>query len=220
MAGMSHKVADIAVREKFYVPMEAKTAALRSSPFEELLILSTCNRTEVYAADSREISDEELVRYVCSLAGQRPEEFSKFFYAKRGEEAARHLMNVCAGLDSVAMGEDQILHQICRAYETARRLLREAQRAPSVRQQMMKDQKETGLLSCLPRSHFQHTLFKQIPVPAGQRHQGSLPAEGCLRDGAVRQSRLRRCHRRHDEQGRGGQDLGRVHRPVRYLEGL
>ena len=122
MAGMSHKVADIAVREKFYVPMEAKTAALRSSPFEELLILSTCNRTEVYAADSREISDEELVRYVCSLAGQRPEEFSKFFYAKRGEEAARHLMNVCAGLDSVAMGEDQILHQICRAYETARQL--------------------------------------------------------------------------------------------------
>ena len=122
MAGMSHKVAEIAIREKFYIPMDVKTDALKASPFDELLILATCNRTEVYTASDRDISEEELVRYVCNLAGQAYEDFAKFFYFKSGDDVAHHVMNVCAGLDSVAMGEDQILHQIGRAYETAREL--------------------------------------------------------------------------------------------------
>ncbi|MBQ3715533.1 MAG: glutamyl-tRNA reductase [Fibrobacter sp.] len=119
MAGMSHKVAEIAVREKFYIPMDVKSEALAHSPFDELLILATCNRTEVYVASDRDIGEAELVRYVCDLAHQSYEDFAKFFYFKSGDEVAHHVMNVCAGLDSVAMGEDQILHQIGRAYETA-----------------------------------------------------------------------------------------------------
>ena len=122
MAGMSHKVAEIAVREKFYIPMDVKTEALGLSPFDELLILATCNRTEVYVASDREIAEAELVQYVCKLAGQRFEDFAKFFYFKAGDDVAHHVMNVCAGLDSVAVGEDQILHQIGRAYETAHNL--------------------------------------------------------------------------------------------------
>jgi len=119
MAGMSHKVAEIAVREKFYIDMDVKTEALRANPFDELLILATCNRTEVYIASDRAVDADELVRYVCGLAKQKFEDFSGFFYVKVGDEVAQHVMNVCAGLDSVAMGEDQILHQINRAYETA-----------------------------------------------------------------------------------------------------
>ncbi len=119
MAGMSHKVAEIAVREKFYIPMDVKSEALAHSPFDELLILATCNRTEVYVASDRDIGEAELVRYVCDLARQNYEDFAKFFYFKSGDEVAYHVMNVCAGLDSVAVGEDQILHQIGRAYETA-----------------------------------------------------------------------------------------------------
>ena len=122
MAGMSHKVAEIAIREKFYIPMDVKTEALKNSPFQELLILATCNRTEVYAASDSEIREDELVRYVCKLAGQNYEDFAKFFYFKSGDDVAHHVMNVCAGLDSVAVGEDQILHQIGRAYETAHQL--------------------------------------------------------------------------------------------------
>ena len=122
MAGMSHKVAEIAIREKFYIPMDVKTEALKNSPFQELLILATCNRTEVYAASDSEILEEELVRYVCKLAGQNYGDFAKFFYFKAGDDVAHHVMNVCAGLDSVAVGEDQILHQIGRAYETAHQL--------------------------------------------------------------------------------------------------
>ncbi len=122
MAGMSHKVAEIAIREKFYIPMDVKTEALSRSPFDELLILATCNRTEVYVASDRELTGAELVRYVCGLAGQSYDDFAKFFYFKSGDEVAHHVMNVCAGLDSVAVGEDQILHQIGRAYETAHQL--------------------------------------------------------------------------------------------------
>ena len=122
MAGMSHKVAEIAIREKFYIPMDVKTDALGHSPFDELLILATCNRTEVYVASDREIGEAELVRYVCGLAHQEYDAFAKFFYFKSGEDVVNHVMNVCAGLDSVAVGEDQILHQMGRAYETAHQL--------------------------------------------------------------------------------------------------
>lgn len=122
MAGMSHKVAEIAIREKFYIPMDVKTEALSHSPFDELLILATCNRTEVYVASDRDMDTAELVRYVCGLAHQSYDDFAKFFYTKAGEDVVHHVMNVCAGLDSVAMGEDQILHQIDRAYETAHQL--------------------------------------------------------------------------------------------------
>ena len=122
MAGMSHKVAEIAIREKFYIPMDVKTDALGHSPFDELLILATCNRTEVYVASDREIGEAELVQYVCGLAHQQYQDFSKFFYFKSGEDVVHHVMNVCAGLDSVAVGEDQILHQMGRAYETAHQL--------------------------------------------------------------------------------------------------
>ena len=122
MAGMSHKVAEIAVREKFYIPMDVKTDALSHSPFDELLILATCNRTEVYVASDKEIAGADLVQYVCGLAGQDYGDFAKFFYVKSGDDVVHHVMNVCAGLDSVAVGEDQILHQISRAYETAHSL--------------------------------------------------------------------------------------------------
>lgn len=119
---MSHKVAEIAIREKFYIPMDVKTDALQHSPFDELLILATCNRTEVYVASDRDLECAEIVRYVCGLAKQKYEDFAQFFYTKSGDDVVHHVMNVCAGLDSVAMGEDQILHQIGRAYETAHQL--------------------------------------------------------------------------------------------------
>lgn len=119
MAGMSHKVAEIAIREKFYITMEMKADALQHSCFDELLILATCNRTEVYVASDRPLEDGELVRYVCGLSHQKYEDFAQFFYCYEGDAVVHHVMNVCAGLDSVAVGEDQILHQIGRAYETA-----------------------------------------------------------------------------------------------------
>lgn len=122
MAGMSHKVAGITIREKFYIPMDVKTEALKNNPFDELLILATCNRTEVYVASDNVLDEKNLVNYVCGLARQNYEEFANFFYKKEGDEVAHHVMKVCAGLDSVAVGEDQILHQIGRAYETAHQL--------------------------------------------------------------------------------------------------
>ena len=122
MAGMNHKVAEIAIREKFYIPMDIKTRALQESPFDELLILATCNRTEIYVASDRPLCERDLVQYVCDLVHQDYGSYASYFYYKEGDDVAKHVMNVCAGLDSVAMGEDQILHQIGRAYETAHQL--------------------------------------------------------------------------------------------------
>ena len=122
MAGMNHKVAEIAIREKFYIPMDIKTRALQESPFDELLILATCNRTEIYVASDRPLCERDLVQYVCDLVHQDYGSYASYFYYKEGDDVARHVMNVCAGLDIVAMGEDQILHYIGRAYETAHQL--------------------------------------------------------------------------------------------------
>ncbi|MCF0224726.1 MAG: glutamyl-tRNA reductase, partial [Fibrobacter sp.] len=110
--GISHKVADISIREKFYIPMDIKVNALETSSFNELLILATCNRTEIYVVSEKALQEKDLIDYVCSLAKQNASDFSNYFYVKQGDQVVDHLMHVCAGLDSVALGEDQILHQI------------------------------------------------------------------------------------------------------------
>ena len=82
LAGMSHKVAEIAIREKFYIPMDIKTRALQEKPFDELLILATCNRTEIYVASDKPLSKKDLVQYVCGLVGENPDQYFAALWAK------------------------------------------------------------------------------------------------------------------------------------------
>ncbi|MDI6742297.1 MAG: glutamyl-tRNA reductase [Smithella sp.] len=124
LTGLNHKTAPIAVREKIFAGCQEKSdllPALRSiSGVEEVLYLSTCNRVEVIASVAedgkaiKEISDF-LARNGCLTEA----ESKGCFYEYRGEKAVRHLFRVASSLDSMVMGEAQILGQVKDAYRDA-----------------------------------------------------------------------------------------------------
>lgn len=118
--GLNHRTAPIDVRERMAVPETGLSEALSRLRMcgcvSECCILSTCNRTELYAVtDSRE-DDTLLIDFLAALSGLPPEEFSGHLYSRSGHKAVSHLFRVSAGLDSMMLGEPQILGQVKSAY--------------------------------------------------------------------------------------------------------
>ncbi len=116
LVGLSHKSAPIEVRERVALSgEELKTALLelrQSDGVEEAFVVSTCNRVEVYV---RADADAPARRFFTSRAA----EAGDHLYAKGGVEAVRHLFRVSASLDSMVLGEQQILGQVKEAYGLA-----------------------------------------------------------------------------------------------------
>ena len=123
VCGMSHKTSPIEERERVSVSgeggaREALRALVSSESVDECVIVSTCNRVEIYAAcaNSAECFDT-ISEFLCGARGGAG---GDKLYFLEGAAAARHLYRVSAGLDSMVVGEPQILGQVRRAYETAR----------------------------------------------------------------------------------------------------
>jgi glutamyl-tRNA reductase len=112
VAGISHKTAPLERRERFALQPDIAGRMLAALGAEAFLLV-TCNRTELYGC--REPSD--LERALLSAAGGGD---TADFYLKRGREAVGHLFSVAAGLDSMIVGEPQILGQVKRAMSEAR----------------------------------------------------------------------------------------------------
>jgi len=120
--GLSHKTAPLEVRERAALTPEAVKAALRSLPRHILggVILSTCNRCEVYALGTdSSLSPQELEAFLSSQRGLGLGDFSPYTYVHTQEEAMRHLFRVTAGVDSMVLGEDQIQGQVRQALDLA-----------------------------------------------------------------------------------------------------
>jgi glutamyl-tRNA reductase len=115
--GLSHHNADVEAREYFAGHVESDRA-LRNCGCNEALVLSTCNRVEVYAASEKRVSTDEIAR--CLVRDDGPHRFAPSFYRYEGEKCAQHLFRVAAGLDSMVVGETEILGQAKKAYEAAR----------------------------------------------------------------------------------------------------
>jgi glutamyl-tRNA reductase len=121
--GLNHNTAPVEVRECLHVPETALpelTEHLKKEGLREVVILSTCNRTEVYF--SCEECDTALKRVSDRLAGFfRIDErwLTEYTYAFREQDAFRHLFLVASGLDSMVVGEPQILGQVKEAYRAA-----------------------------------------------------------------------------------------------------
>ncbi|HWG56396.1 MAG TPA: hypothetical protein VNT58_07730, partial [Gaiellaceae bacterium] len=115
LVGVSHHNAPVELRERVALdPAAAAGLARRLGP--EAVVLSTCNRTELYLG--REEHAEELaVATLAELAGSAAEELESALYRLRDEAAALHLFRVAAGLDSLVPGEGEILGQVRAAYE-------------------------------------------------------------------------------------------------------
>jgi len=120
--GINHNTAPVEVREAVaFAPNQIQDAlhhALARASVRELVILSTCNRTEIYAVS--ESSDASmLLRWLADFHKTPVETLHSCHYLYEGPEAARHLMTVASGLDSLVLGEPQILGQMKSAYSVA-----------------------------------------------------------------------------------------------------
>lgn len=154
MAGLDYSTAPVEIREQLRFAGEAAEEADRQiaamEGVEGAVILSTCNRTELYM-----MGGGEPLTYLCRAAGVHPSFFRDAARTRRGEDGARHLMEVACGLKSQMLGEDQIVSQV----KTAIALAREAGSTCAVLETLFRDAvscgkaaRAGGRLACRPVS--------------------------------------------------------------------
>lgn len=125
VVGCSHHSAPLAVREQLAFSAAQARAALASLrdrfPEVEAVLLSTCNRVELYiASENGQIpTPEELIAFLSELHGLTASEIAPHIYERDDDDAIRHLFNVASSLDSMVVGEAQILAQVKQAYQQA-----------------------------------------------------------------------------------------------------
>ncbi|CAM3603502.1 MULTISPECIES: glutamyl-tRNA reductase [Rahnella] len=119
--GINHKTAPVSLRERVTFSPETLNQALSSLLQQPLVqsgvVLSTCNRTELYlSVEQQENLQEQLVKWLCDYHHLSEDEVRKSLYWHHDNEAVSHLMRVASGLDSLVLGEPQILGQVKKAF--------------------------------------------------------------------------------------------------------
>ena len=124
VVGASYRTAPVALLERLAVPQtdvpEILAALLAGQYVREAAVLSTCNRVEVYAATTAFHGGlSEIAGVLAERSGQAPHELASHVYVQYDADAVRHAYRVAAGLDSMVVGEAQILGQFREAYQLA-----------------------------------------------------------------------------------------------------
>lgn len=119
--GINHKTAPVSLRERVTFSPETLDQALSSLLQQPLVqggvVLSTCNRTELYlSVEQQENLQEQLVKWLCDYHHLSEDEVRKSLYWHHDNDAVSHLMRVASGLDSLVLGEPQILGQVKKAF--------------------------------------------------------------------------------------------------------
>jgi glutamyl-tRNA reductase len=125
--GISHKTAPVALRERLaFTQSEAgefSRAATATTEVREAVVISTCNRTEVYLVVGDPVrAESDVLGLLARRADIRPTELAEAIYSPRNCDAARQLYRVTAGLESMIVGEAEIQGQVRRAHEAAMQL--------------------------------------------------------------------------------------------------
>ncbi|MFL6545310.1 MAG: glutamyl-tRNA reductase [Verrucomicrobia bacterium 13_2_20CM_2_54_15_9cls] len=118
--GLSHHTANVATREQFAGSATAESI-VREAGCPEALLLTTCNRVEVYGVSHKRISTDEIARCLTKTPIRDPHYYAPPFYRYEAEKCVQHLFRVASGLDSMVVGESEILGQAKKAYELARK---------------------------------------------------------------------------------------------------
>lgn len=120
--GLNYKTVPVAVREQFSISADSARSGLQhldeQEGIQEAVVLSTCNRTEIYAVLEDASAKQTLKDFFLTLSGNGDAKEEYFFYYE-GRDCVLHLFNVASGLDSMVIGESQILNQIKTAYTMA-----------------------------------------------------------------------------------------------------
>lgn len=120
--GINHNTAPVAVRERLAFPADSLPSSLKSfwnhDAINGAAILSTCNRTEFYY-QTEDKDDNMLVEWIADSKKILPNEFTPYLYQHTDSHSIRHMFRVACGLDSMVLGEPQILGQMKNAYQAA-----------------------------------------------------------------------------------------------------
>ena len=124
--GINHKTAPVALRERVTFSPDTLDQALESLLAQPMVqggvVLSTCNRTELYlSVEEQDNLQEVLIRWLCDYHGLNEDDLRKSLYWHQDNEAVSHLMRVASGLDSLVLGEPQILGQVKKAFADSSR---------------------------------------------------------------------------------------------------
>jgi glutamyl-tRNA reductase len=124
--GISHKTAPVALRERLAFTeseaVEFAREATATAEVREAVIISTCNRSEIYLVVGDPVrAESDVLGLLARRAGIRPTELAEAIYSPRNCDAARHLYRVTAGLESMIVGEAEVQGQVRRAHEAAMR---------------------------------------------------------------------------------------------------
>lgn len=127
LLGLNYKTAPVEIREKFTFSDDGTARALhllsQTKSIAECIILGTCNRTEIYVVcDQANVGRDYTRRFLAEWFGVDKESFKDHLYIKENEQAIDHLFRVSSGLDSMVMGETQILGQVRDAFLLAQQL--------------------------------------------------------------------------------------------------
>lgn len=123
--GLNHRTAPVETREQLSIdesqlPVALANLRIRAQTLESV-ILSTCNRTEVYACCASPDGDRAIAEWLGSYCNLASELYAPYLYFMHDREVAAHLFRVASGIDSMVTGEDQILGQVKTAYSIARK---------------------------------------------------------------------------------------------------
>ena len=120
--GLNHNSAPLSIRERLVFPAESIVESLKAlkelNGIEEAAILSTCNRTEFYCGSSS-LDKEVLLQWIGNTQQLEPDVFRSYVYTHLEQATIRHMFRVASGLDSMVLGEPQILGQMKMAYQAA-----------------------------------------------------------------------------------------------------
>ena len=123
--GLNHKTAPVEIRQKLAFDAARTTAALRELkrmyPQAEFVLISTCNRVELYCVSERAggADADDLAKFISEFHNVELGKFREFLYAHRDGDAVRHLLTVASSLDSMVVGEAEIIGQVKASYRLA-----------------------------------------------------------------------------------------------------
>lgn len=127
VVGLNYKTAPVEVREKFSITEEALAEAMRALQNEksilENVIVSTCNRTEVYAVvDQLHTGRHYIKQFLANWFNMPVAEFENHLYIRENDQSMQHLFKVTSGIDSMVLGETQILGQVKHSFLEAQQI--------------------------------------------------------------------------------------------------
>ena len=191
VVGLNHRSVPLDLLEKMSVPADLQKKALHDlsqrTNLTEVALLSTCNRTEVYARSSRFHSAvSDVCDFLAHHSGAAPENFSDHLYTYYDDTAVAHLFSVAAGLDSMIVGESEILGQV----KDAARLAEENGHAPKFLAQVFRHAIQAGKRVRSEAKLGRHSeSIASAAVAVASEHQAGLAGARVLVVGAGDMSR-------------------------------